>query len=102
MFPTRINTGRPRIGLSYSHLRDTAIATVLEPVILSPSLGRRISGDACDRNVDGEVPLPMPPGLSGGKAVARAIESEISREILRPKEGPRMTASEFGGRRQSK
>jgi len=101
MFPTRINAGRPRIRLSYSHLKETAVSIASEAVILSPSLGRRVSGDACDRNADGEAPSPMLLDVSGGRAMPRAIKSEVSREVLHPKEGLRMTAPGLEWRRQN-
>ena len=62
------------------------------PVILSPSAGRRISRAGVNLEWSREA---FPPILSvcGGRATKAAFKHEISREVLRPKEELRMTIS---------
>jgi hypothetical protein len=48
----------------------------------------------------GEAPSPMLLDVSGGRGMPRAIKSEMSREVLRPKEGLRMSALGLEWRRQ--
>src|SRR5690348_12738637 len=59
-----------------------------KPLILSPSFGRRIS-----RNVSALITFSrlFDRPLTSPKSLERATNFETSREILRPKEGLRMT-----------